>query len=331
MTATESDHDNSGDLGRADSDADEGFSTSSASMTQDAAYSAMADGDDVVVFSASSANTTVFASMRETWRYRGFIGYMTRRHLRITYLRSYLGWFWSLLNPIAEVAIYSFVFGALLGVNRAVPNAPNGFNSFPHFLLSGLAIWVFFRTVSSKVLNSFNRTVRLRRKLYFPPAAAAVSAALGTMVESGVLILAVIGFFGLFGHLSIHAVVLIPAALFAATSGLGVGLALSVVNSRYQDVGYLYAIVLRLGFYLLPVLWPIEEATRRFDGSLSWVGDVVGLNPFAQMIGFGRAGILFQEWPGLGDWLYLTGFSLTILIFGWAIFARTSADVAEGL
>ena len=124
MTATERDHDNSGDLGRADSDADEGFSTSSASMTQDAAYSAMADGDDVVVFSASSANTTVFASMRETWRYRGFIGYMTRRHLRITYLRSYLGWFWSLLNPIAEVAIYSFVFGALLGVPDSLREAP---------------------------------------------------------------------------------------------------------------------------------------------------------------------------------------------------------------
>ena len=105
------------------------------------------------VWSASSASTTVFASMRETWRYRGFIGYMTRRHLRVTYLRSYLGWIWSLLNPIAEVAIYTFVFGTLLGVNRAVPDAPNGFNSFPHFLLAGLAVWGFYRSVSGKVLN----------------------------------------------------------------------------------------------------------------------------------------------------------------------------------
>lgn len=287
--------------------------------------------DDAVVFSASSANTTVLGSMQETWRYRGFVSYLTRRHLRVTYLRSYLGWFWSLLNPISEVVVYSVVFGVLLGVNRGVPDAPNGFNSFPHFLLSGLAVWAFFRTISGKVLNSFHRTVQLRRKLYFPPAAAAVSAALGTMVEAGLLIAVVIVFFGLWGHLTIHAIVIIPAALFAATSGLGVGLALSVANSRYQDVNYIYSIVLRFAFYLLPIIWPIESATERFNGSLGWISDVVRLNPFARMIGFGRTGILFQEWPTLLDWVYLSGFSLALLFGGWAIFARTSADIAEGL
>ena len=193
------------------------------------------NGASATVWSASSAPTTVFASMRETWKYRGFIGYMTKRHLRVTYLRSYFGWFWSLINPIAEVAIYTFVFGSLLGVNRAIPDAPNGFNSFPHFLLSGLAVWGFYRTVSGKVLNSFAETVKLRRKLYFPPAAAALSNALGTLVEAGVLVVVVVLFYGLWGHLTIHAIVLIPAALFAAVSGLGVGLALSVACLLYTS------------------------------------------------------------------------------------------------
>ncbi len=289
------------------------------------------NGASATVWSASSAPTTVFASMRETWKYRGFIGYMTKRHLRVTYLRSYFGWFWSLINPIAEVAIYTFVFGTLLGVNRAIPDAPNGFNSFPHFLLSGLAVWGFYRTVSGKVLNSFAETVKLRRKLYFPPAAAALSNALGTLVEAGVLVVVVVLFYGLWGHLTIHAIVLIPAALFAAVSGLGVGLALSVANSRYRDVSYIYAIVLRLGFYLLPLIWPIEAATQRFSSDFAWVATIVAFNPFAQMIQFGRTGILFQRWPSIFDWLYLSGFSLAVLLIGWAIFARSSADVAEGL
>ena len=289
------------------------------------------NGTSATVWSASSAQTNVFASMRETWKYRSFISYMTKRHLRVTYLRSYFGWFWSLINPIAEVAIYTFVFGVLLGINRAVPDAPNGFNSFPHFLLSGLAVWGFYRTVSSKVLNSFAETVKLRRKLYFPPAAAALSNALGTLVEASVLIVVVIAFFGLWGHLTIHAIVLIPAAMFAAVSGLGVGLALSVANSRYRDVSYIYAIVLRLGFYLLPLIWPIEAATQRFSSDFSFVATIVAFNPFAQMIQFGRTGILFQRWPSIFDWLYLSGFSLAVLFIGWAIFARSSADVAEGL
>lgn len=283
------------------------------------------------IWSADSASTTALASMRETWRYRSFIGYMTRRHLRVTYLRSYLGWIWSLINPIAEVAIYTFVFGTLLGVNRAVPDAPNDFNSFPHFLVSGLAVWGFYRSVSGKVLNGFNETVKLRRKLYFPPAAAVISSALGTLVESSILVVIVVAFFGLWGHLSIHAILLIPAALFAATSGLGVGLALATANAKYRDVSYIYALVMRMGFYLLPIIWPIEAATQRFSDELQWVATIVELNPFAQMIQLGRTGILLQQWPPLTIWLYLSVFSLGILLAGWSIFARKSSDVAEGL
>ncbi len=289
-----------------------------------------AASDRITVFSSGSANTTVFASMREAWHYRGFIAYMTKRDLRTTYMRSYLGWVWSLLNPIFEVAIYSLVFGVLLNVSRDVPDAPGGFNSFPHFLLAGIAVWGFFRTISGKILNGFANTVRLRRKLYFPPVAAALSTALSTLVEAFILIIVVVGFYAVFGHLSIHAVILVPAALFTAISGIGVGLALAVVNSRYKDVSYLYAVVLRLSFYTLPIIWPIEAAVNRFgDNRLLQV--VIGENPFAKMIEFGRSGILFQRWPPLIDWLYLSGFSLLMLYAGWAIFARSSADVAEGL
>jgi len=287
--------------------------------------------DEVTVFSADSAQTSVFASAREAWRFRGFIAYMTKRELRTTYLRSYLGWIWSLLNPIAEVAVYSLVFGVLLGGARAIPEAPNDFRSFPHFLMSGIAVWGFFRMVSSKVLSNFMATVRLRRKLYFPPIAAAFSTALSTLVEASILLVVVAAFFAAWGHLSIHAIVLIPAALFAATSGLGVGLALSVANSKYRDISYLYTIMLRLAFYLLPIIWPIQSAQDRFANTASWVEPMVSSNPFAAMIEFGRDGILYQRWPAAGDWVYLAGVSTVMLLGGWIIFARSSADVAEGL
>lgn len=294
-------------------DAHEGFST-----------------DDVRIFSADSANTGVFSSAREAWEFRAFIAYMTKRDLRTTYTRSYLGWAWSLLNPIAEVIIYSIVFGFLLDTARAVPDAPNGFNSFPHFLISGIAIFGFFRAVSSKILNQFMATVRLRRKLYFPPVAAALSTTLSTLVEASILVFVVIGFFAVVGHISIHALVLIPASLFAATMGLGVGLALSVVNSRYKDVSYIYNLVLRLAFYLLPIIWPIEQAAGRF-GDIPFIEGIVSSNPLAKVIGFGRDGILFMRWPPLVDWIYLSAASGTVLLIGWMIFARSSADVAEGL
>ncbi len=287
-------------------------------------------GHDVTVFSADSAATNVVSSIAETWRYRSFVSYMTKRDLRTTYLRSYFGWIWSLINPIAEVLIYTLVFGVLLDVARAVPDAPNGFNSFPHFLLSGFVTWGFFRMVSTKILNSFVGTVKLRRKLYFPPAAIAVSTTLSTMVQSSMLIVVLFVFFALWGHFTIHAVVIIAAAVFASAIGLGVGLGLAVFNSRYKDVGYLYSIFMRLGFYLLPLIWPIESAAGRFGGA-PWLEPFVTSNPLARLIGFGRTGILFQRWPPLSEWIFLSGFSLFVLLAGWAIFARVSPDVAEGL
>ncbi len=286
---------------------------------------------EVTVFSSTSANTSVRASAREAWKYRGFIGYMTRRDLRTTYMRSYLGWIWSLLNPIAEVAIYSVVFGVLLGIDRDIPDAPNGFNSFPHFLMSGIVTWGFFRMISSKVLSNFTATVRLRRKLYFPPVAAALSTALSTIVEASILLVVVTLFFGLWGHLSIHAIVLLPAALFAASTGLGVGLALSVANSKYRDISYLYTIVLRLSFYLLPLIWPIQTAQARFGDKAGWLEPIIVNNPFAKMIEFGRDGLLYMRWPSIGEWVYMSTFSTAMLLLGWTIFARSSSDVAEGL
>ncbi len=287
--------------------------------------------DDLTIFSSDSASTTVAASAKEAWKFRGFISYMTKRELRTTYTRSYLGWIWSLLNPIAEVAIYSLVFGVLLGIDRDIPDAPNGFSSFPHFLMSGIAVWGFFRMVSSKVLSNFMGTVRLRRKLYFPPVAAALSTALSTLVEASILLVVVTLFFAAWGHLSIHALMLLPAAVFAATSGLGVGLALSVANSKYRDISYLYTIGLRLAFYLLPIIWSIQTAEQRFGDTAGWLKSLIINNPFAAMIEFGRSGILYQQWPSLGAWLYLSIFSIVTLFVGWTIFARSSADVAEGL
>ncbi len=283
---------------------------------------------DVLVFSSSDDQTSVLRSAREAWAYRSFIAYLTKRELRTTYLRSYLGWTWSLINPIAEVAIYSIVFGVILSVSRAVPDAPNGFSSFPHFLMSGLAVWTFYRAVSSKVLNSFNSTVKLRRKLYFPPVAPAIAEALNVMVQSSFLVAVVFVFFAAWGHISIHAIVLLPAAVFATVTGLGVGLLLSVANTRYRDVSYLYTLFLRLFFYFIPIIWPISLIENRIDGPLL---AVALWNPFTRMVEFGRRGLLFFEWPTLADWIYLTGWSVGILLVGWMVFARTSADVAEGL
>lgn len=284
---------------------------------------------DVQRFSADDRSQTMVASAAEAWRYRSFIAYMTRRDLRTTYLRSYLGWVWSLLNPIAEIAIYSIVFGIILSIDRQLPAAPDDFSSFPHYLMAGMVIWNFYRGVSSKVLNNFTATVRLRRKLYFPPVAPALSQTLTTLVQSSLELLVLILFFAVVGHLSITVIVIVPAALFSAMFGLGVGLLLSVANTRYRDVGYLYGIFLRLFFYLIPIIWPIEFVDRRIGPSA--LRALVRWNPMAKLIEVSRDGAYLHQWPPVTDWLYVMVTAVAVLVIGWTVFARSSADVAEGL
>lgn len=283
---------------------------------------------ELAVFSADNTRQTLRASVQDVWKFRSFISYMTKRDLRTTYLRSYLGWVWSLINPIAEIAIYSLVFGVILAVNRRLPDAPGGFESFPHYLISGMVIWNFYRATSSKVLNSFTSTVKLRRKLYFPPVAPAISQALTVLVQNSLEIGALVLFYLFWGHVSIKMLVLVPVALLATAAGLGVGLLLSVANSRYRDVGYLYSIFLRLFFYLIPIIWSIEFVEDRIG--LEWLVPIVRWNPFAKMIEVSRAGTYVHEWPPLVDWAWIGGWSIGLLLLGWTVFARSSADVAEG-
>lgn len=291
----------------------------------------MTDTARTTTFTADSSAQTVLASAREAWNYREFITYLTKRDLRITYLRSYLGWLWSLLNPLAEMAIYSLVFGVILAVDRSLPDAPNDFSSFPHFLLSGMVVFNFYRASSSKVLNTFTSTVKLRRKLYFPPVAPAISQVLTTLVTNSFELVLLFAFFAVVGHLSITAIVLIPAAFIATLYGLGVGLLISVANSRYRDVGYLYSIFLRLFFYLLPIIWPLQFARDRFGSDREWLLQIIVWNPMTKLISIGRDGMYLHRWPPATDFVYVSLFGAVLLWLGWSVFARSSADVAEGV
>ena len=171
--------------------------------------------------------------------------------------------------------------------------------------------------------------MKLRRKLYFPPVAPAIAQALTVTVKTSLEIAVLIAFYALFGHISITALIVIPIALLSMLTGLGVGLMLSVANMRYRDVGYLYSIFLRLFFYLIPIIWPLEFAEERI--SIGWLAAAVRWNPFAKMVSISRDGTYLLRWPPFADVLYVGAWSIGLLLIGWTVFARSSADVAEGV
>src|SRR3989442_15419685 len=82
------------------------------------------------------------------WRYRGLVGQLAQREIKLKYKRSVLGWLWSLINPAATLGIYILVFGFFLKIQP--PVAGNGhLKSFGLWLFSGLVMWNFFAAVST--------------------------------------------------------------------------------------------------------------------------------------------------------------------------------------
>ena len=105
--------------------------------------------------------------LREIYHSRGLLWNLTVRELKQRYRGSFLGWAWSMLNPLSQMAIYTFVFGVALGVTAPLGD-PSGIDIYGLYLLSGIIPWGFFSLVCGLGLQSLTTNAALIRKVAFP-------------------------------------------------------------------------------------------------------------------------------------------------------------------
>lgn len=274
-----------------------------------------------------SARQGATRSWREIWEYREFLGNLLRRELHKNYKGSLLGWFWSLVNPLTTLLVYSFVFGTILpGAKSLPPDTP--IVSFALFLFSALVMWNIFTNVSNGMMLSFTKAVNLRKRVYFPPELPGIATALGALVLAVIEITVLFAAYAIFGKASITFLHLIPIGIFTAIFSMGVGFAISPASIRYKDVNYLHTVVLRFLFFLTPMIYPLSAVPeRKFGLPLQWI---MSAHPLARITDASRQAVYFQVHPRPEDYLYLTVASFGSLVFGWMIFRRSADRVAEG-
>src|SRR6476620_6933036 len=125
-----------------------------------------------------NAVVTVYKSRDLLWN-------LTLRELRTKYRRSFLGWAWSMLNPLATVAIYGFVFGVLF--NATAPTGdPSGLNNFALFMLCGLIPWNFFALMNNLGLGAISANAGLVRRVAFPREVLVFANVMHAMVQFGI-------------------------------------------------------------------------------------------------------------------------------------------------
>lgn len=240
---------------------------------------------------------------------------LVARDLKVRYASSLLGYLWSVLEPLLMSLIYWFVFTQVF--HRSVGEDP-----YIVFLLAGLLPWTWFTsglTEGAKVLRS---EAKLVRSTNLPREVWILRVVCSKAVEF-VLSLPVLALFAVCYGAPVNwrIVLLLPAAVMLALLLVGLGLLLSPLVVLYNDLERVIRLVLRLGFYMSPVVFTVQDVPPAF--ALGFAA-----NPLAGIFELMRAGFF----PAQLDWSHVAHSavaSIVILVVGWLVFARLERTVLK--
>jgi len=271
-------------------------------------------------------------SLAELRNSRDLVANLTSRELRSKYKRTVLGQVWSLINPLAQMAIFSLVFGFVLR-STPPPGHPSGLDVFALWLSAALLPWMFLSNVINTGMNSIVGNSNLVLKVYFPREVLVISNTLSWLftfaVEMSVLLIVVTLFGGMpWPFLPGIAITMILLAVF----GLGLGLLLSVANVYFRDVQHFVPIFMQVWFYATSIVYPITLIVQRDAANPDrHLLTIYRLNPMERFSEIFRAFIYDNRLPTLANCIYVTVVSFAVLLLGWIVFERFEDRLAEEL
>ena len=259
----------------------------------------------------------------DLFRYRELFANLFQRELRVKYKGSVLGVAWSLANPLVLMGVYLLVFSVLWSVVK-------GIDHYPLYLLSGLAVWVFFATSLQSASRSMVDYSELIRKVRFPRQLVAFST-VATQLVAFVAMLVVVIVVNLIALPRVRTEIWLAIPLAMLVVGLVAGLALAIASANvvFRDVEHLISAALLPWFFLTPVLYSLElsafESHHTVKEVLRWG------NPITPPIEALRAPLYLGRLPHWTDVLYLVGVTAAALALGAWVFSRVDDRIAVEL
>ena len=246
-----------------------------------------------------------------------------RRELHGKYRGSVLGLVWSLVNPIALMAVYTLVFSVLLKAFEI--------DHYPLFVLSGLVTWVFFQSAVQMSCSSLFAQPTLVKQIKFPRHILPLAVVATNVVTLGAMLVVVLVANLIFipeTRTTFWAAIPLFVPLIALASGLAV--VFGYVTAVYRDVEHLMTTLFLPWFFLTPIFYTLDRLPG-LEGN-DWVGDVIYyvnfVAPFVEAI---RDPLFFGELPQLGDVVYTVVAALAALGLGVLAARRIDDQVAAAL
>ncbi len=275
--------------------------------------------------------------LKDFWSSRELLINLVLRETRGQYKRTVLGRLWSLINPLASVLIYTFIFSLVFRI-QPEQGDPSGLNLFPVWLMCGLLPWGFFASTLSATSGSLLANAGLIQKVSFPRAVLPVSA-VGTLginwaIEMSLLsVILLLAGSNLLPWLPGVIVLMALLALFA----IGLGLLLSIVTIHFRDTQYLLGILTQLWMYLTPIIYPvslIQDLSAKVGGLLNsrvTLFDIYTLNPLYHFVQAFRQLLYDNRWPDTNHVIVCAIWACAALLVGSIVFSKNEKKIAEVL
>lgn len=262
------------------------------------------------------ASGWIAVNLRDLWSYRELLYFLIWRELKVRYKQTLLGAAWAVIQPFFMMVVFTLFFGNLAKVpSEGIP--------YPIFTYAALLPWTLFSESITRSGNSLVNNASLMQKVYFPRLIMPLSGVLSPLVDFAIALSILVGMMFYYGYLpTIRILWLVPFAILALLTALGVGLWLSAINVYYRDVGYTLPFLIQLWLFASPVVYSSNLVPQRFQA-------IYGLNPMAGVIEGFRWAILGTKPPG--TLLVVSVLMVLVLLVSGAFYFRrlekTFADV----
>lgn len=252
--------------------------------------------------------------IRELFRYKDLVFLFFKRNYTTRYKQTILGPLWLVLNPLITVLLYAFVFGRIAGLST---------EGIPHllFYLCSNSIWAFFATCITETANTFTANSAIMGKVYFPrlvmPISSVLTGMLDLVIQIGMLLIAIIIYMICGTSINIGISILLAPVLIlqVAMLGLGCGIIVAALTTKYRDLIILVGFGVQLWMYASPVVYssaliPEEYHTLYF------------INPMASVLTCWRSVILGVEEIPWGSWGISWISTILLLVIGVLLFNK---------
>lgn len=283
---------------------------------------------DEWLYTISPKKGAINLNFKEIWNYRDLLLLFVKRDVITLYKQTVLGPLWYFIQPLFTSVIFTLVFNNIAEIKTGDGIPPFLFN------LAGISAWNYFSACLNGTSDTFKQNQGIFGKVYFPRVIMPMSTVLSNLIKFSIQLLVFVSFYIYFvfftdsafnTSLNIAILWLPLVVLIMALFGLGLGMAISSMTTKYRDLSFLVAFGVQLLMYGSAVMYPISLIQEKVAAGILpvWVGNLIEYNPMTTVIELFRHMTLGVGGFSISKLVYAVVVSIVVFLLGLIVFNKT--------